>query len=73
MSSRHTRIEPSFGRWVLVDTESKNGTFVNGQPILIKGVNRHDHDPDTGHYVSEERMREDLLIMKESDIMGVIG
>jgi transcriptional regulator with GAF, ATPase, and Fis domain len=32
MSSRHARIEPSFGRWVLVDTESKNGTFVNGQP-----------------------------------------
>jgi transcriptional regulator with AAA-type ATPase domain len=30
MSSRHARIEPSFGRWVLVDTESKNGTIVDG-------------------------------------------
>jgi hypothetical protein len=30
MSSRHARIEPSFGRWILTDTESKNGTFVNG-------------------------------------------
>jgi pSer/pThr/pTyr-binding forkhead associated (FHA) protein len=30
MSSRHARIEPSFGRWVLVDTESKNGTVVDG-------------------------------------------
>ena len=32
MSSRHARIENSFGRWVLVDTDSKNGTVVNGQP-----------------------------------------
>ncbi|MEZ4400369.1 MAG: sigma 54-interacting transcriptional regulator [Kofleriaceae bacterium] len=32
MSSRHARLEPSFGRWVLTDTDSKNGTFVNGQP-----------------------------------------
>ena len=31
MSSRHARIENSFGRWVLVDTDSKNGTVVNGQ------------------------------------------
>ncbi|HWU89487.1 MAG TPA: sigma 54-interacting transcriptional regulator [Kofleriaceae bacterium] len=30
MSSRHARIEPSFGRWVLTDTESKNGTIVDG-------------------------------------------
>ncbi len=30
MSSRHARIEPSFGRWVLTDTESKNGTIVEG-------------------------------------------
>ena len=30
MSSKHARIEPSFGRWVLVDTESKNGTIVDG-------------------------------------------
>ncbi len=32
MSSKHARLEPSFGRWVLTDTDSKNGTFVNGQP-----------------------------------------
>jgi transcriptional regulator with AAA-type ATPase domain len=30
MSSKHARIEPSFGRWVLTDTESKNGTIVDG-------------------------------------------
>ena len=30
MSSKHAKIEPSFGRWVLVDTESKNGSIVDG-------------------------------------------
>ena len=30
MSSKHARIEPSFGRWVLVDTDSKNGSIVDG-------------------------------------------
>ena len=30
MSSKHARIEPAFGRWVLVDTESKNGSIVDG-------------------------------------------
>src|SRR3569623_878551 len=30
MSSKHARIEPSFGRWMLVDTESKNGSSVDG-------------------------------------------
>src|SRR4030095_13028893 len=30
MSGKHARIEPSFGRWVLVDTESKNGSMVDG-------------------------------------------
>ena len=32
MSSRHARIDHSFGRWVLMDTESKNGSVVNGEP-----------------------------------------
>ncbi|MEM9490632.1 MAG: sigma 54-interacting transcriptional regulator [Myxococcota bacterium] len=33
MSSRHARIEYSFGRWMLHDTESKNGSLVNGEPV----------------------------------------
>jgi len=33
MSSSHARIEHSFGRWVLEDTDSKNGTIVNGEPV----------------------------------------
>ncbi|MBB5351310.1 beta-galactosidase [Haloferula luteola] len=53
-------------------SEIKNGQLlVNGQPILIKGVNRHDHDPDTGHYISEERLLEDILLAKRNNINAI--
>ncbi|MFC7338676.1 glycoside hydrolase family 2 TIM barrel-domain containing protein [Haloferula chungangensis] len=52
--------------------EIKNGNFLhNGKPILIKGVNRHDHHPTTGHYVTEQDMRADLLQMKRGNINAV--
>ncbi|MEI8038046.1 MAG: glycoside hydrolase family 2 TIM barrel-domain containing protein [Verrucomicrobiota bacterium] len=52
--------------------EIKNGQLLhNGQPILIKGVNRHDHNPRTGHYVTEADMRADLLQMKRANINAV--
>ncbi len=52
--------------------EIKNGQLlVNGQPILIKGVNRHELDPKTGYYVSPERMIQDIKIMKENNINAV--
>ncbi|MGD8895740.1 MAG: glycoside hydrolase family 2 TIM barrel-domain containing protein [Acidobacteriota bacterium] len=41
--------------------------LVNGQPILIRGVNRHEHDPETGHVLSRERMIEDIRIMKQNN------
>lgn len=54
------------------EVELKNGQLlVNGQPIDVKGVNRHEHDPDTGHFVSEESMRQDILIMKQHNINTV--
>lgn len=52
--------------------EVKEGQFlINGQPVLFKGVNRHDHDPVTGHFVSEEDIRADLLLMKKFNINSV--
>ena len=52
--------------------EVKNGQFLhNGQPILIKGVNRHDHNPRTGHYVTTADIRADLLQMKRGNINAV--
>lgn len=52
--------------------EIKNGQLLhNGQPILIKGVNRHDHHHLTGHYVTRENIREDLLQMKRANVNAV--
>ena len=49
--------------------EMKNKQLlVNGQPVLIKGVDRHEIDPDGGYVVSRERMLQDLKIMKEHNI-----
>lgn len=42
--------------------------FVNGKPVYIKGVNRHEHDPVTGHVVGEESMITDIKLMKEFNI-----
>ncbi len=44
---------------------------VNGQPIYIKGVNRHDHDPVTGHNVPVEDMIADIVTMKRLNINTV--
>lgn len=45
--------------------------FVNGQPIKLKGVNMHEHNPATGHYVPEELMRRDLELMKQHNLNAV--
>lgn len=45
--------------------------LLNGEPILIKGVNRHEHDPDTGHFVSEASMIQDIHLMKRFNINTV--
>ena len=52
--------------------ELKNGQIlVNKQPILFKGVNRHEHDEFTGHVVSKESMIKDIEIMKQNNINSV--
>ena len=52
--------------------ELKNGQLlVNGIPIRFKGVNRHEHDPKTGHYVTKESMLRDIKLMKQFNINAV--
>ena len=52
--------------------EIKDGKLlVNGQYVLIKGVNRHEHDPYTGHVVSRESMVRDIALMKQMNINTV--
>jgi beta-galactosidase len=40
---------------------------INGVPVKLKGANRHEHWPDTGHYVTEERMIRDLELLKQAN------
>jgi len=44
---------------------------VNGQPIMVRGVNRHDFDPNLGRAVSLKQMKEDLELMKQHSINAV--
>ena len=45
--------------------------LVNGQPVLLKGANRHEMDPDAGYNVSEQRMIQDIMMMKRLNINAV--
>lgn len=45
--------------------------LVNSQPVLIKGVNRHDHHHVTAHYIPEEEMRRELELMKRLNINAI--
>ncbi|MGL5682069.1 MAG: glycoside hydrolase family 2 TIM barrel-domain containing protein [Marinifilaceae bacterium] len=56
----------------VIEMDKTNGTvLVNGQPVLIKGADRHELDPLGGYVVSRERMVEDIRIMKENNLNAV--
>lgn len=53
-------------------SEIKDGQIlVNGRPAVIKGVNRHEHDPDLGQVTTREMMLKDILLMKRYNINAV--
>lgn len=78
---RTTEVIPQrvgFRRIEIKETELKspNGRactllLVNGQPLKLKGVNIHEHNPETGHYVTEDLMRRDFELMKQANINSV--
>ena len=45
--------------------------LVNGNPIKLRGVNRHEHDPQSARVMTEERMLQDILLMKRANINAV--
>ncbi len=51
-----------------VSISDKNELLINGTPVILKGVNRHGHDPETGHYEREELMLADVLLMKQNNV-----
>ena len=59
-----------------IDQVAKNGKpyvvlLINGQPIKLKGVNVHEHNDKTGHYVTEDLMIKDFELMKQHNINTV--
>lgn len=63
------RLTSSFG---FRTSEIKDGKLlINGQYVLIKGVNRHEHDPYMGHVISREAMERDIAMMKQMNINTV--
>ncbi|HEX8117477.1 MAG TPA: glycoside hydrolase family 2 TIM barrel-domain containing protein, partial [Pyrinomonadaceae bacterium] len=53
-------------------SEIKGGQIlVNGRPVVIKGVNRHEHDPDLGQVTTREMMVKDILLMKRHNVNAV--
>ncbi|WP_338287380.1 glycoside hydrolase family 2 TIM barrel-domain containing protein [Luteolibacter sp. LG18] len=52
--------------------EIKNGIYlINGKPVKLKGTNRHEMNPDTGHAVTREQMVQDIIRLKEANINHV--
>ena len=45
--------------------------YLNGQPIKMKGVNRHENNPSTGHYVTRDQMEHEVFLMKRGNINHV--
>ena len=62
-----TAVRVGFRRVEVSDRE----LLLNGYPVFIRGVNRHDHDPDTGKTVTVASMRRDAELMKQHNINAV--
>lgn len=62
-----TAVRSGFRRVEVVDRE----LLLNGYPVLIHGVNRHDHDPDRGKAVTEDTMWADVVLMKQHNVNAV--
>lgn len=69
------RFRVGFRRFEITTIEQDGRTFpvflVNGQPVKFKGVNLHEHDPWTGHYVTRELLLKDMKLMKALNINAI--
>jgi beta-galactosidase len=54
-----------------VELGPRGELLINGRPVLLKGVNRHEIDPDTGRVMTRKRMLQDILLMKRNNINTV--
>ena len=78
--SLHLQLADSTGR-IIEQTDMRIGfrhvcvvdgqVLVNGNPIKLRGVNRHEHDPQSARVMTEERMLQDIILMKRANINAV--
>jgi beta-galactosidase len=72
VNSKDETVEVLHSRFGFRKVEIKDSQiFINGESILLKGVNHHDFDPDTGYTVPYERLVQDVKIMKQNNINAV--
>ena len=75
VNGEYTRFNVGFRRIEIAkvkdgDREVK-ALLVNGQPVKFKGVNLHEHNPWTGHYLTRQNILEDLLLMRRANINAI--
>ena len=75
VNGEYTRFHVGFRR-IEIQTVMDGGRevkalLVNGQPVKFKGVNLHEHNPYTGHYVTRENLLEDLRLMRLANINAI--
>ena len=73
VNGEYTRFHVGFRRLEIKKVQDYDGRMVvaylvNGKPVKFKGVNLHEHNPYTGHYITKENLLEDLLLMKKANI-----
>lgn len=75
VGDKYTAFDVGFRRFEMGKVEKDGKSYpvflVNGQPVKFKGVNYHEHNPETGHYVTKDLILKDLLLMKQVNINAI--
>ncbi|WP_300097969.1 glycoside hydrolase family 2 TIM barrel-domain containing protein [uncultured Alistipes sp.] len=78
VDGEYARFNVGFRRFEITDAERPDSAdrpcrvlLVNGQPVKFKGVNYHEHNPWTGHYLTRELLLEDLRLMRRANINAI--
>ncbi len=71
VNGEYTTFKVGFRRIEIAPVQGAKCLLVNGQPVKFKGVNYHEHNPYTGHYLTRQNLLEDLLLMKKANINAI--
>jgi len=75
VNGEYTRFHVGFRRLEIATVKDGDrdvkAFLVNGQPVKFKGVNLHEHNPYTGHYVTRQNLLEDMLLMKQANVNAI--